>query len=111
MKIRQKYIFNFYSLSILKIFFIIILGMEDENLCVDAYYEAFNCFGCPLFNDKTSIEDIEYALKKFAENQQLPADQKVSVWSEIYSHVDYSILYFLSFIIKYYCKPIKFVGI
>lgn len=56
-----------------------ILGIENGNLCKDVFYEALHCFGCPLFTDKTNVEDIEFSLKKFAQNQQLPADQKVSM--------------------------------
>lgn len=99
------------NLFLFSLFVCTISGTEDENLCVEVFYEAFSCFGCPLFNDKTSIDDVEYALKKFAENQQLPADQKVSMltctqtyFCNLYTYV--SILYFIILIVKHYCESV-----
>ncbi|CAL1278001.1 unnamed protein product [Larinioides sclopetarius] len=59
--------------------FFVLEGMEKNQISLNVWYEILHCFGCSTLNEKSSIQDIESALKKYAENVLLPPDQQIFV--------------------------------
>ncbi|XP_071043359.1 ectopic P granules protein 5 homolog [Parasteatoda tepidariorum] len=56
-------------------------GMEQEKISSDIFYETICCTGCFRLNEKSSMHEIQNALKKFAQNMLLPPDQQIYVSS------------------------------
>ncbi|GBM18112.1 Ectopic P granules protein 5 [Araneus ventricosus] len=54
-------------------------GMEKNRISLSVWYKILHCFGCSTLNEKSSIQEIESALKKYAENMLLPPDQQIFV--------------------------------
>ncbi|KAF8791257.1 Ectopic P granules protein 5 like protein [Argiope bruennichi] len=57
-------------------------GMDKNQISLNVWYEILHCFGCSTLNEKSSIQVIENALKKYAENVLLPPDQQIFVSSQ-----------------------------